>query len=160
MIPVWAVYVLSIMLVALVAASGARFRPDAWYTALEKPPGLPPNWVFPLVWSILYVLMAIAASWIWLAPESPARTVALWLYGAQLVANGAWSWLFFGRHRIGQALLDLLTLLTLTALTTWAFMRVDFTAGILLWPYLAWLLVALYLNSAVWWLNRRTQTGT
>lgn len=159
MIPVWVIYALSLIMVALVAASGARFRPDDWYLALNKPPGLPPNWVFPLVWSILYVLMAIAATWIWLAPDSSARTTALWLYATQLLANAAWSWLFFGRHRIGLALLDLVALLLLTALTARAFMQLDFVAGILLWPYLLWLLVALYLNSTVWWLNRRPQTG-
>ncbi len=159
MISVWIVYALSLIVVALVAASGARFRPDAWYAALEKPPGLPPNWVFPLVWSILYVLMAIAAAWIWQAPDSPDRSIALWLYAAQLLANAIWSWLFFGRHRIGLALIDLMILLVLATLTTWAFKRVEFAAAVLLWPYLLWLLVALYLNSAVLWLNPRTPKG-
>ncbi|OZB84502.1 MAG: sensory protein TspO [Halothiobacillus sp. 13-55-253] len=150
------VYAISFVLVILVAASGGRFRPDRWYAELKKPVGLPPNWVFPVVWISLYAMMAVAAAWVWLAEPSDLRTAGLIIYAAQLVFNTAWSWLFFGLHRTGLALIDLLVLITLVSINTWLFVQVDTWAGLLLVPYLIWLLIALYLNASVCWLNRRT----
>ncbi|APZ42852.1 TspO/MBR family protein [Acidihalobacter ferrooxydans] len=144
----------SLLLTAAVAASGARFAPDAWYAMQRKPAGLPPRWVFPAVWTTLYVLMAIAAARVYLAPDSPARTAGLWLYALQLLTNAAWSWLFFGRHRADYALLDLLALLALLSATLIVFAAVDRLSAALLAPYWLWLWVALYLNASIWWLNR------
>ena len=149
------IYAFSFLLVFVVAASGARFRPDGWYAALKKPVGLPPNWVFPVVWLSLYLLMAVAAAWVWLAEASAWRTIGLALYAVQLVLNAAWSWLFFGRHRTGLALLVLVMLTVLVAANMGAFFQVDSWAGLLLLPYLVWLVIALYLNASVCWLNRR-----
>lgn len=154
MISTIAAYAVSFGLVLLVALSGMRFRPDAWYTALRKPPGLPPNWVFPVAWTLLYLMMAWAAALVWLQPASTTWLWAMGLYGAQLLANAAWSWLFFGRHRAGLALWDLTALLLLACLTTWQFAQLDLWAAGLMMPYLAWLGLALYLNATVWWLNR------
>lgn len=150
---------LSLILVTAVAASGARFRPDAWYEALRKPPGLPPKWIFPVVWTLLYVMMAIAAALIWVQPESPVRSIGLIFYAIQLVANAAWSWLFFGRRRMDLALVDLALLIALVSLTTSYFLKLSTLAGGLLLPYLIWLLIALYLNSSVWWLNAASKTN-
>lgn len=146
----------SLLLTCVAAASGALFRPDQWYAALRKPPGLPPRWVFPTVWTVLYVLMAIAAALVYRTANSARIEPALAAYGMQLAANAAWSWLFFGRHRPFAALLDLLALLWLLALTLVLFAQIDSLAATLLAPYLLWLCVALYLNTAVWWLNRHT----
>ncbi len=148
------ILLVSLMLVAAVAVSGARFRPDAWYAALRMPHGLPPRWVFPAVWTVLYILMAIAAARVWVAPDDPLRIPALTLYAAQLIANAAWSWLFFGRHRPFAALLDLSGLLVLLTITLALFLHIDTIAGVLLVPYWLWLWVAFYLNAAIWRLNR------
>jgi tryptophan-rich sensory protein len=147
-------FIVSILITLMAAVTGGRFRPDAWYAGLAKPPGLPPPWVFPVVWTALYVMMAIAAALIFITVDSPARTASLVLYVAQLGANAAWSWLFFGRRAVLGALLDLLLLIVLVALTTWVFFPLNFWAGLLLVPYLVWLFIALYLNAAVWYLNR------
>lgn len=150
------VYAISFLLVLLVALSGMRFRPDTWYAALRKPPGLPPNWIFPVVWSLLYLVMAWAAARIWPLPVTATWLLAVGLYGAQLLVNAAWSWLFFSRHRPGLALWDLTALLLLVCLTTWQFALLDPWAAALMIPYIVWLGLAWYLNAAVWWLNRQT----
>lgn len=150
---VW-VYGISGLLVLLVASTGARFRPDDWYAQLRKPAGLPPNWVFPVVWFALYGLMALAAARIWLTPPDALRTWGLMAYGAQLLLNAAWSWLFFGLHRSAWALIDLMLLIGVVLAAIWLFFSVDVIAGQLLLPYLFWLVIALYLNASIIWLNR------
>jgi len=147
-------FIASVLITFMAALTGGRFRPDAWYAGLAKPPGLPPQWVFPVVWMALYLMMAIAAALIFITEDSPARTAGLVLYAAQLGANAAWSWLFFGRRAMLGALFDLLLLIVLVALTTLVFFPLNFWAGLLLAPYLLWLFIALYLNAAVWYLNR------
>jgi len=96
----------SLALTLAVATAGSLFRPDDWYERLRKPAGTPPPWVFPVVWTILYILMALAAALVFISPAAPLRTAALVLYGVQLIANAKWSWLFFptsqavvGTHR-------------------------------------------------------------
>lgn len=129
---------------------GSLFLPGDWYARLVKPPFNPPDWVFAPVWSLLYAMMAVAAWRAWLrAGLGPA--MALWL--VQLVLNAAWSWLFFGLHEIGLALLEILVLLTLIAATTMAFWRRERLAGGLMIPYLAWVAFASVLNAALWVLN-------
>lgn len=131
------------------AASGARFMPGEWYAGLIKPSFTPPNAVFPIVWPILYVMIAVAG---WVAWRRGA-TSALYAWGAGLVLNAAWSWLMFGRHMIGAALADLAVLwLSIAAfvLLTWRPAR---TAALLFLPYWAWVTFAGSLNFAVWRLN-------
>jgi translocator protein len=135
-------------LVTALIASG--FLPDAWYAALQKPWFNPPNWVFPPAWSVLYVLMAVAAWRVW---TRDGLSAALVLWGVQLVFNAAWMWLFFGLHRPGLALADIVTLLILIVATAWAFWRRDRWAGGLMLPYIAWVAFATVLNHALWQLN-------
>ncbi len=135
-----------------VAAFGAQFTPGEWYARLDKPGWTPPSFVFAPVWTLLYTLMAIAAWRVWMG-EGRERAAALGLFGAQLMVNGIWSWLFFGRHAIGWALLDLLALWILVGVTTVQFFRVDRVAGGLFVPYWLWVTYALSLNVALWQLN-------
>lgn len=129
---------------------GSRFLPGAWYAHLAKPPFNPPDWIFPPVWSLLYAMMAVAAWRVWLRVGfGPA--IVLWL--VQLAFNAAWSWLFFGLHRVGIALLEILVLLTLIMATTMAFWRRERLAGGLMIPYLAWVAFASVLNASLWILN-------
>lgn len=140
-------------LVALAALSGIATPPGDWYAGLAKPPLTPPDLAFPIAWSTLYLLMALAAWRATLAASPGARWVTLWPFLAQLAANALWSILFFGLHWMGPALLDLLLLWGLIVLTLRRFARVSPAAAWLLLPYLAWVSFAAYLNAATWWLN-------
>lgn len=140
-------------LVALAALTGIATPPGDWYAGLTKPPLTPPDLAFPIAWSTLYLLMALAAWRATLAAAPPARWQTLWPFLAQFVANALWSILFFGLHWMGLALLDLLLLWGLIALTIRRFVRVSPAAAWLLVPYLAWVSFAAYLNAATWWLN-------
>ena len=140
-------------LVVLAALTGIATPPGDWYAALAKPPLTPPDLAFPLAWSTLYLLMALAAWRATLAAPPAARGFTLWPFLAQLVTNALWSILFFGLHWMGLALLDLLLLGGLIALTIRRFARVSPAAAWLLVPYLAWVSFAAYLNAATWWLN-------
>lgn len=118
------------------------------YETLYKPPLSPPGWVFPVVWTILYILMGIAAYLIY-ESGSPDTEVALKLYIAQLAVNAGWSVIFF---RFGLYLLAftwLLLLWYLVLLTIQHFKKINPLAGKLLIPYLIWLTFAAYLSLAI-----------
>ncbi|WP_251977301.1 TspO/MBR family protein [Salinicola avicenniae] len=142
-----------LLLVALAASSGILAPPGAWYAALEKPPLTPPDWLFPVAWTLLYVLMAIAAWRVTLVAPAGQRRRALTPFVAQLVANGLWSWLFFAAHWMLIGLLDLLLLWGLIVWTLVTFSRYSRAAMGLLIPYLVWVSFAAYLNAAVLVLN-------
>jgi translocator protein len=141
-----------LVLVSFAALFGAWFEPGLWYAGLHKPPLTPPNWLFGPVWSVLYLAIAVAA---WLVWRSPRRSgLALTLWGAQLLLNATWSFLFFGLQRPGLALVEIVALLLLVAVTAASFYRVLPLAGALLTPYAAWVGFAAYLNAGLWYLNR------
>jgi translocator protein len=137
----------------LAAAIGSQFEPGAWYGSLDKPSWTPPNAVFGPVWTVLYLLMAIAAWLVWSARGFSGARTALTLYLLQLALNTAWSWLFFGEHRIGLALLDIVVLWLLIAATLVLFWRIRPVAGWLLVPYLVWVGYAAALNYAIFQAN-------
>ena len=118
------------------------------YKALYQPPLAPPGWVFPVVWTILYILMGVAA---WLVYETGKKESrqALALYGIQLVLNGVWSILFFGLQAYFLAFAWLLLLWLFIYLTIKQFLQVNRLAGILMLPYLIWVTFAGYLNLAI-----------
>lgn len=134
-----------------VASFGALFMPGAWYAALEKPAWTPPSWLFGPVWTVLYVMIAVAGWLVWQRESRVGTPLVLW--GAQLALNGVWSWLFFGLERPGLAALDIIVLLALIATTALVFMRISRVAALLLVPYLAWVGFASALNIAIWQLN-------
>ena len=131
---------------------GSQFEPGAWYAALDKPSWNPPSSVFGPVWTTLYVVMGVAAWLVWDRRRSAARG-ALVLFVVQLIFNAAWSWLFFGLQSPGLALMGILVLWVLIAMTTLVFWRVRALAGALLLPYLAWVTFATALNYEIWRLN-------
>ncbi|MDD3411631.1 MAG: tryptophan-rich sensory protein [Eubacteriales bacterium] len=124
------------------------------FEALRQPPFAPPSWLFPVAWTILYVLMAVGA---WMAQSSdappPLRRAALWLYGIQLAFNFFWPLFFFKWNLRLFAFAWLLVLLTLAAFMAWLFRRARPIAGWLQLPYLLWLLFAACLNLAIVLLN-------
>jgi tryptophan-rich sensory protein len=135
----------------LASLTGALFRPVPWYDALRKPAWTPPNWLFPVVWGLLYVLMAYAAWRVWdVAGIGPA----LGLWGLQLVLNAGWSAVFFGLRRPGLALLEVAGLWLAVAATLAAFMEIDLIAGAVMAPYLTWVTIASVLNAEIVRLRR------
>jgi tryptophan-rich sensory protein len=140
--------------VGVLGAIATQSAVATWYPTLVKPSWTPPSWVFPPVWTALYILMAFAA---WLVWKSDTRfagvRVAMILFFIQLALNALWSPLFFGLRSPGLALIDMALLVATLALTVWAFLTVRLSAGLLMLPYLAWLLFAAALNAAVWRMN-------
>lgn len=132
---------------------GSRFMPGEWYASLTKPSWNPPSSVFAPVWSTLYVLMGVAAWLVWRKVGFAGAPVALGLFIAQLVLNSFWSYLFFGAHQPGFALIEIVLLWLLIMATTIAFWRVSVPAGVLLLPYLCWVGFAGALNFQLWRLN-------
>ena len=124
-----------------------------WYARLIKPSWTPPNWVFGPVWSVLYLMMAIAAWLVWRQKGFTGAAFPLALFALQLTFNALWSILFFGLHRMGAALADILLLWGAILLTILAFWRVTPLAGYLLLPYLLWVTYASALNYSIWSLN-------
>lgn len=137
------------------AALGARFMPDEWYRQLHKPSWNPPNSVFAPVWTLLYFLMATAAWLVWRRYGLGGAMVPLTLFVAQLLLNAAWTWCFFGLHRIREALVDIVVLWVMILATLILFWKLEPLAGLLLLPYLAWVSFATVLNWTLWQLNRQ-----
>lgn len=124
-----------------------------WYASLRKPSFNPPNWVFGPVWTVLFALMAVAAWLVWKRAGWGGGRAALGAFLVQLGLNTLWSWLFFGRHAIGAAAVEIVILWLAILATAVLFARVDRRAGWMLAPYLAWVGYATVLNIAIWRLN-------
>jgi tryptophan-rich sensory protein len=146
----WPALLVFLVLVAAVAVSGAVFKPGVWYEGLTKPDWTPPSWLFPPVWTLLYIAVAVAGWLVWTrAPSSPA--MAAW--AAQLVLNAAWSWLFFGLHRMDLGLADIgLLWLAIGAFVILAW-PISMLASLLFVPYWVWVSYAGALNLALLRLN-------
>ena len=120
---------------------------------ITKPPLSPPGWLFPVVWTILYILMGIASYIISESELAFRKTTALWVYLIQLFFNFFWSIIFFGFGWYLFAFIWLLILWLLILLTTVLFYRISKPAGLLMIPYLLWVTFAGYLNFAIFLLN-------
>ncbi|MEO1239320.1 MAG: TspO/MBR family protein [Pseudomonadota bacterium] len=136
------------------ATTGAMFPPGAWYEDLKKPVWNPPNWLFPVAWSILYICIATAGA---RAAVVPGSGIAMALMAAQFSFNTLWTPVFFGLRRMGAAFVVVAILWVLVALTMLAFFQLDTLAGLLFVPYLVWVTVAAALNFSVWRLNPDAQ---
>ncbi|WP_135212080.1 TspO/MBR family protein [Vitreimonas flagellata] len=134
------------------ASTGAVFRPGAWYASLRKPKWTPPNWAFPVVWSVLFCAIAVSGWLVWEA-AGLAAWPALALFGAHLVVNAAWSFLFFGLKRLDLAMVEVVCLWLAIAALIAVFAPISATAAVLLVPYLAWVSVAAMLNLRLLQLN-------
>lgn len=125
----------------------------SWYDGLSKSTLTPPGWVFSIVWSILYVLLAVAGWALWRQREHIEIRPALYLYLSQLLMNWAWTPLFFQFHWIGFSLIWIVILTTLTFFTMYSIKNKKNWISLLLIPYFIWLLFATYLNYSIWVLN-------
>lgn len=127
-----------------------------WYPTLVKPSFNPPNWVFAPVWSLLYIMMGVAAGLVWHRMDFDRinSRKGLQFFAIQLALNFLWSYLFFGLHNPLLALAELALLWLMIYETFVVFKRVDKIAGLLLLPYLGWVTFAGILNIAIVWLNK------
>uniref|UniRef100_A0A0C9QLH7 TSA: Wollemia nobilis Ref_Wollemi_Transcript_28336_779 transcribed RNA sequence n=1 Tax=Wollemia nobilis TaxID=56998 RepID=A0A0C9QLH7_9CONI len=121
-----------------------------WYKQLKKPPWTPPNWAFPVVWTILYALMGIAAWRVWIHAGFERQSIALGIYLFQLLLNFLWTPLFFGLHSLSAALADIVLLWFAIAATIYLFWHIDAMASYLLVPYILWVTLASTLNLYIW----------
>jgi translocator protein len=145
-----------VALAQLAGAVGVPFAERAtgsWYDQLVRPPFNPPSWVFGPVWTVLYLLIGIAAWRVWRCRESATARTALQWWGLQLVLNAAWTPLFFGAQALWTAFIELMVLWVAVVLTTRQFRRVDAPAAWLMAPYLAWVTFAAVLNGSIAWMN-------
>ena len=133
------------------ASTGIIFKPGQWYESLVKPSFTPPNWLFPVAWTVIYLLLAWAGYRLTMIPGSQ---LALGLWAAQIALNTLWTPVFFGAHNIvvGMVVIALMWLVV-AALVVMA-LRLDLITGLILFPYLAWLSVAAALNFSILRNNR------
>ena len=132
---------------------GSRFMPGEWYASLAKPSWNPPSYVFGPVWTTLYILMGISAWLVWRKVGFSGAASVLGLFLVQLVLNSLWSYLFFGIHQPGLALIEIVILWSVILVITIGFWRISVIAGIILLPYLCWVGFASVLNLQLWRLN-------
>jgi tryptophan-rich sensory protein len=153
----WIRALVAVPLVVLLGFGSAMVAPagdqNPWFMALAKPAIQPPNIAFPIVWTILYVLMGLALALVLSARGARGRMAAVWLFVVQLAVNLAWSPIFFRFHKLDLALIVIVALAVLVAVTMIAFWRVRALAGLMLLPYLAWVCFASVLFSQVRDLN-------
>ncbi|MEM7603019.1 MAG: TspO/MBR family protein [Verrucomicrobiota bacterium] len=153
----WFKILICVVLINVLGAAGAIFTSGSlkdWYASLEKPPGVPPNWVFGPVWTVLYAMIGVSLALFWhLVTAGPAKRRALiWFFG-QMVLNLAWTPLFFGAHLLGVALVVIIALLIGIVVTLVLFRKQHKLAGRLLIPYAIWVSYATYLNAGYFVLN-------
>ncbi len=154
MIPKWKAYVVSFIVTGMAALVGSivTYAGMDGYRQLIPPPLSPPAAVFPIAWTILFILMAIGAARVWLKTGT-LRSTPVRLFIAQLVFNVLWSILFFGFGAILPAFICLLILWGLVLAMLLSFYSTDKIAGLIQIPYLIWLTFAAYLNLAIWLIN-------
>jgi tryptophan-rich sensory protein len=126
---------------------------NGWFDGLQKPAFMPPGYLFGIVWPILYALLGVALAMILRETPSPRRRTALILFFVQLALNFAWSPIFFAGHDIQLAQWVIFAMAAIAAAAAGQFMRLRKAAGLLMVPYLAWLVFAATLNSTIGNLN-------
>lgn len=141
----------------LIGGAGSIFTSaslDGWYDQIIKPSWVPPSFVFPIVWPILYGMMGVSAYIIWRKrDDGHSFCCSLVYYWVHVFFNFLWSYIFFGMRDIGLALSEIIVLWAMIGGLIIVFWRIDKVAGSLLIPYFAWVTFAMYLNYTIWQLN-------
>lgn len=139
------------------AALGSVFTNNSlktWYPTIKKPSWNPPNKIFGPVWSVLYLMMAVAGWLVWEKLPQKVLSASMALFFVQLVLNVVWSVVFFGLRSPGWAFVEVVLLWVFIALSMISFWSVYWLAGLFFLPYFLWVSFALALNYAIWRLNR------
>ncbi|CUH38946.1 TspO/MBR family protein [Jannaschia seosinensis] len=142
----WTLFPLYLLACIAAGATGVLFKPGDWYVTLDKPRWTPPDLLFPIAWTLIYLLLAFAAARV--APL-PGSELALTLWSVQIALNTLWTPVFFGLHRMGLALV---VILVLTGIAIWLFFAMaalDGWAAAAVLPYVIWLFYAASLNAAI-----------
>ncbi|MGA0923612.1 MAG: tryptophan-rich sensory protein TspO [Lutimaribacter sp.] len=142
----WGLFFTFLAACGAAAATGAMFQPGDWYEGLNKPRWTPPGFVFPLVWTTLYIAMSYAAM---LVAQSGQGGQALGFWAAQIAFNTLWSPIFFGLHRMRAALVAMAGLWLFVLACVISFGQISLLAGALMVPYLLWVSIAGALNLSV-----------
>ena len=124
------------------------------FDALTKPPLTPPSFLFPIVWTVLFILMGVGAARIFMTDPTAARNRALIVYVVQLAVNFLWSIIFFNLQAYGFAFFWLILLWVLILTMIYLFCKIDKPAALIQIPYAIWVTFAGYLNLMIWLLNR------
>ncbi len=151
-------YIVSILIALAVGGLSAFFTRNSMslYRDIITPPLAPPSWVFPVVWTVLFILMGISAAMIYndKSARESQKSSALLTYALSLIVNFFWSIIFFNLRAFLFAFLWLLLLLFLIIRTIMKYYKINKTAAKLQIPYAIWVTFAGYLTFAIWWLNR------
>lgn len=143
----WSLFLVpGIVLLGALSGTAGGGANSPWFASLVKPSLFPPPATFGIVWTILYILMGFALALVVTARGAPGRSMAISVFVVQLALNMAWTPLFFGAHQITGALILLLVIDIAVLVTLVLFWRIRPIAGMLLLPYLAWVLFAAVLN--------------
>lgn len=145
---------IAVSLLAGAIGAVASVNAGSFYNQLVRPAWAPPGWLFGPVWTLLYILMGIAAWLVWRAAGWSGARAALTLFVLQLAINTLWTWIFFAWRNGALALADIIVLLIFIVATMIAFSRFSRVAAALLVPYLGWVAFATALTAAVWSRNR------
>jgi benzodiazapine receptor len=145
----WLISSFAAAAIGAIASAGAA----GFYEQLVRPSWAPPGWVFAPVWTILYVLMGVAAWLVWRTHSFKEGRTALVLFMVQLGANALWTWVFFVWHQGALAFAEVILLWGLILATAASFWRLNAVAAVLLLPYLAWVTFASALTFSAWRLN-------
>lgn len=154
----WMWFIIAMVISFLPGIFGVFFTPhgdsDLWYSSLIRADLTPPGWLFSVAWSLWYILLGLALYLI-IVSKKPAKekTYPYILFVSQMVLNAGWTYLFFGAHLTGLALLALLVLIITSVWMARVFHGVNKWAAYCVIPYILWMLFAFYLNSYIVLMN-------
>jgi translocator protein len=143
----WGLFLTYLAACGAAATTGVVFQPGAWYRSLSKPAWTPPDWVFPITWTALYLCMSFAGARV-AALEGTGQALALW--SVQIAFNTLWTPIFFGLRRLQAGMVVIILLWLSVAATGVTFWMHDRIAGLLFVPYILWVSIAAALNWSVW----------
>jgi len=147
------VWILIFQIVGYFLGTITQIDSASWYQTLHKSSLTPPAIVFPIVWSILYAMIAMSGWYLWQHRQQPQARTALGFYSVQMVLNWAWSPLFFNFHLITVSFYCIILIALLTLITILLTKNNFKFSSIMLIPYFIWLIFAGYLNGVLWMLN-------
>ncbi len=148
-----ALWILIIQFISIATGMLTQDQIPNWYSGLTKPDLTPPSIVFPIVWTLLYIMIALAGWWLWKHYNQPRARKAFHFFMLQLIMNWLWSPIFFYWHFISFAFLWIVALIIVTGYVIYlSFSHYRFSSYMLI-PYLIWLCFAAYLNASIWYLN-------
>lgn len=143
----WLVFSIALGACMAAATTGSVFPPGAWYQKLDRPAWTPPNWLFPIAWTLLYIAMSVAVARV---AGKPGAEVAMMLWALQIALNTLWTPIFFGLRRLGGAIVVIGAMWLAVAACTVMLWELDVVAGVLFVPYLIWVSYAGALNVSIW----------